>query len=71
MLRAHRLLFGIGCLALLALVSGCLSLGTKTTYVQESPETKSRIEALEQRISTLEQMLLKDGAVLTNPAGGS
>jgi hypothetical protein len=60
MLRAYRLLFGAGCLISLAFVSGCLSLGTKTTYVQESPETKSRIESLEQRISALEQMVLRD-----------
>jgi hypothetical protein len=67
MLRTYRLLIGIVFVASLALVSGCLSLGTKTTYVQESPETKNRIEAMEQRISALEQMMLKDGAVLQNP----
>ena len=68
MLRTYRWLIGVLLLISIGVVSGCLSLGTKTTYVQESPETKSRIDSMEQRISALEQMLLRDGAVLQNPA---
>jgi hypothetical protein len=34
---------------------GCLSLGGKTTYVQESAETGSRMTALETRVGILEQ----------------
>jgi hypothetical protein len=68
MLRTYRTLVGVCFIATVALISGCLSLGTKTTYVQESPETKSRIDSMEQRIGALEQMLLRDGAVLQNPA---
>lgn len=35
--------------------AGCLSLGTRTTYVQETPETLRRITALETRVAALEQ----------------
>jgi hypothetical protein len=44
--------------------SGCLSLGGRTTYVQEKPETLARVTALETRVSALEQ------AVSISPLGG-
>jgi len=34
---------------------GCFSLGGRTTYVQQSPETDSRLRALETRVAALEQ----------------
>jgi hypothetical protein len=43
--------------ALALLTAGCLSLGGKTTYVQESPETATRLSSLEARLSALEQAL--------------
>jgi hypothetical protein len=43
--------------ALLLLAAGCLSLGGKTTYVQESPETATRLSSLEARVSALELSL--------------
>jgi hypothetical protein len=39
--------------------SGCLSLGGRTTYVQEKPETLGRITALETRMSALEQAYVR------------
>ncbi len=38
-------------------LSGCLSLGTRTTNVSESPETVKRISYLESRVGALEQTL--------------
>lgn len=46
------------CAMLLLSATGCLSLGGKTTYVQESSETASRISALETRVGILEQAVL-------------
>jgi hypothetical protein len=37
------------------LTCGCLSLGGKTTYVQESHETPARLSSLEARVNGLEQ----------------
>lgn len=42
-------------LSLLFTTTGCLSLGGKTTYVHEKPETAGRLSALETRVSALEQ----------------
>ena len=41
----------------LACIPGCLSLGGRTTYVQEDQQTQTRIESLESRVETLEQVL--------------
>ena len=38
-------------------LAGCLSLGGRTTYVEETPETAARLSALETRVSALEQAL--------------
>ena len=38
-------------------VPGCLSLGGKTTHVNQDPETVHRIAALEVRVRALEEML--------------
>jgi hypothetical protein len=43
--------------AIILLTAGCLSLGGKTTYVQESPETATRLSSLEARVSALELSL--------------
>lgn len=37
--------------------TGCLSLGGRTTYVQESEETQNRISALEKRMARLEGLM--------------
>ncbi len=42
-------------LTFLVTATGCLSLGGKTTYVHEKPETAGRLTALETRVSALEQ----------------
>jgi hypothetical protein len=55
--------------ALAPLTAGCLSLGGKTTYVQESPETATRLTSLEARVSALEQTL--SGPPLPNAASPS
>jgi hypothetical protein len=46
---------------------GCLSLGGKTTYVQESSETASRISALETRLGILEQAVLNGPSATVMP----
>jgi hypothetical protein len=66
--RDYRLLIGCVFVLVLGTISGCLSLGTKTTHVHDNPDTKNRIDAMEQRLSALEQMFVKEGAVLHNPA---
>ena len=60
--------------AMLAPSVGCLSLGGKTTYVTEGPETTTRINALESRVSALEQMLGRPSpapSLSPAPVGGS
>jgi hypothetical protein len=47
--------------ALVVACSGCLSLGGKTTYVQESAETSTRVDALENRVGSLEQAVFQAG----------
>ena len=54
-IRVVALLSMLG--AVLAVASGCLSLGTKTTFVQESPEAQSRLNALEKRVGAIEATL--------------
>jgi hypothetical protein len=44
-------------LALAFPMSGCLSLGGKTTHVHDNPDTLQRISGLEQRVGILEQAL--------------
>ncbi|MBC7856528.1 MAG: hypothetical protein IAF94_24115 [Pirellulaceae bacterium] len=44
-------------LANVPLLSGCLSLFDSTTNVQNNPQVHGRIAALEQRVSSLEQVL--------------
>ena len=45
-----------------AMTSGCLSLGTRTTYVQETPESAARMATLEARVTALERALGTDVA---------
>jgi len=45
----------LAAVTMLLSTAGCLSLGGGDTYVQEKPETASRISALEKRVSALEQ----------------
>ena len=54
---------------LLACATGCLSLGTKTTYVQESPEAQARLNSLEKRVGALEATL-SGGTVASEPIPG-
>jgi hypothetical protein len=44
-------------LSSLVTMTGCLSLGGKTTYVHEKPETAGRLTALETRVSALERAM--------------
>ena len=53
-MRNRRLLNAIFAIALAAALPGCLSLGGKTVYTTDSPETSDRIAALEKRVSALE-----------------
>jgi hypothetical protein len=41
--------------AILATIPGCLSLGGKTVYSTDSPQTADRLSALENRVGVLEQ----------------
>lgn len=45
------------CAATLCPLTGCFSLGGKTTYVQSSPELEARVKGLETRVSALEQAM--------------
>ena len=45
----------------LSLMTGCLSLGGKTTYVTEGSDNANRISALETRVGMLEQAVLNSG----------
>jgi hypothetical protein len=47
---------------------GCLSLGGKTVYTNESPETNERLTALESRIGVLEQAVGNRQAAPSPPA---
>ena len=53
--RCGSRLFLAGSFFVLGAAGGCLSLGGRTTYVQESPATTERISRLEARIAALEQ----------------
>jgi hypothetical protein len=39
--------------------TGCLNLGGKTTHVHDNPETNTRLAAVENRVSILEQVLAR------------
>ena len=55
--KIHATVGAFACFGLLTL-TGCLSLGGRTTYTSESPETKAQINALETRVSVLERVVL-------------
>jgi hypothetical protein len=54
--------------------AGCLSIGGKSYTTQRDPETEARLAAVESRLGTLEQVLLRtpvppaEGAQGTNPS---
>jgi hypothetical protein len=52
--RFRGLLLFVG---VFGITGGCLSLGGKTTFVGDSPETDAKIASLEARIAALEQAL--------------
>ena len=54
---SHRKLLLALCVLALPLVTGCLSLGGRTTHVHDNPDTAQRISLLEHRVGTLEQAL--------------
>jgi hypothetical protein len=54
--------------SVLGMAGGCLSLGGKTTFVSDSPETEAKIAALEARIAALEQALAGGQPVAPPPA---
>ncbi len=54
MRNQHRLIGALAAGAVLLSATGCLSLGEKTVYSSESPETSKRIAALEARVGILE-----------------
>ncbi len=61
----HQRTIALFAAAILTMLPGCLSLGGKTIYSAESPETSERLAALERRVGHLEQ------AVMGNPAPAS
>jgi hypothetical protein len=65
-LSCGQLLPLIGAL-LLGATAGCLSLGGRTTYVHEKPETKARLRALEIRIDALEQVIRNQQMLMPGP----
>jgi hypothetical protein len=54
MRRHHHLRNALLTIAI-ATLPGCLSLGGKTVYTSDSPQTADRVSALETRVSLLEQ----------------
>lgn len=62
MRRSYQRVIALLGAAILTMLPGCLSLGGKTIYSAESPETSERLAALERRVGQLEQ------AVMGNPA---
>jgi hypothetical protein len=56
-------------IVLAAALPGCLSLGGKTVYTGDSPQSAERMSALEQRVSVLEQAVGSRQAA-PNPPGG-
>jgi hypothetical protein len=68
-MRRHLILFQSLLAVVLALaLPGCLSLGGKTVYTSDSPETNERISSLESRISVLEQAVGTRQAAPSPPA---
>ncbi len=53
-------------LAVLLISPGCLSLGGRTTYVEERPDTAVRLSGLESRVAALEEMLSVRSAPAAN-----
>jgi hypothetical protein len=45
------------CAAAISPITGCLSLGGRTTYMQSSPEVEARLKGLETRVGALEQAI--------------
>jgi hypothetical protein len=52
-----------GCVSL----TGCLSLGGRTTYVNDNPETNQKISQLERRVGNLERALIGGPVVESLP----
>ena len=57
MRRSHQRMIALFAAALLTTICGCLSLGGKTVYTSDSPQTADRLTALEARVSVLEQAI--------------
>ena len=55
-MEARCVLMSLVLLAIALPLTGCLSLGGKTTHVHEDPETSGRVSSLENRVSALEQL---------------
>jgi hypothetical protein len=55
MRNSHRWSFASFATLVAATLPGCLSLGGKTVYTSETPQTSDRLSALERRVSILEQ----------------
>jgi len=53
--------------AVLATMPGCLSLGGKTVYSSETPQTSERLSALEARVGVLEQVIAGKTAPASRP----
>jgi hypothetical protein len=56
-MRCVRGLFNASLVIIAVTLPGCLSLGGKTVYSNESPQTANRLSALEDRVSVLEQAI--------------
>jgi hypothetical protein len=66
-MRCGRRLLNALLVAVVAMLPGCLSLGGKTVYSSESPQTANRLSALEDRVSVLEQAVAGRPAVPAPP----
>jgi hypothetical protein len=54
---------------LLSATVGCLSLGGRTTHVQEKPETEGRLRALETRVDAIDGVITTHQPIVPGPAG--
>ena len=67
-LRFNHQVLRIGVI-LLAMTTGCLNLGGRTTYVQEKPETEGRLRALEIRVDAIESSITTRQSMPSRSAG--
>jgi hypothetical protein len=67
MRSSHRWIHAFLATVVVAMLPGCLSLGGKTVYTNDSPQTTDRLSSLEKRVSILEQAVAGRPAPPTPP----